>query len=64
MPVYIDGDKIKYRIRKRMQLIELMKLLDMGRETVIAKINGNIVTEFDYVSPKDNVEFIRVSTGG
>ncbi|MGB9635215.1 MAG: MoaD/ThiS family protein [Candidatus Micrarchaeia archaeon] len=66
MKVLIDGEivKVSSKKRKNAKVMDLIKELEMSRETVIARVNGKIVTEFDEVHSNDTVEFIRVSTGG
>ena len=43
---------------------ELLKKLNIRRETVIVKANGRIVPENEMLGPDDTVEIMRVIFGG
>ena len=64
MPITLDGGPLKCAIKREMKVSELLSTLGISREVVIVKSNGKIITEFDTISPRDNIELIRVSTGG
>jgi len=62
--VYVDGRRVSASVKDGWRVLELISSLGMGRETVIAKVNGSICTEFEPVCSKDRIELIRVSSGG
>ena len=64
MEIYYDGEKVLHKINKSVSVMEMLRHLDLGRESVVVKVNGRLVTEHDSVRPGDRVELIRVSSGG
>jgi len=62
--VYVDGQRRQCKIDGKIKVSDLIVRLGFTRETVIAKVNGKVVTEYDYAEPSDRVDLIRVSTGG
>jgi len=66
MEYKVDGQKRKtnWEIKSKMEIKEFLEKVGENRESVIVKINGKIVTEFDYVSKGDKVELIKIASGG
>jgi len=73
----IPGDyksmKLAVKYDKKMKIIELedgtkvldlLKKLKINLEEVICKRNNKIVTEFEILKDKDNIEIINITTGG
>ncbi len=63
--ITLEGDEIKFEWKKRSYSVkELLKELNLHGEMVVVKVNGKVVTEFDEVRENDQIEMIRVFSGG
>lgn len=62
--ITVDGKKRSMSIKGKIRVADLLSKLEISEQMAIVKVNRKIVTEFDYVSPGDRVELVRVSTGG
>ena len=57
------GDK-EFDFEKRMSALKLLRQLEILAETVVVTRNGEIVTEDEMLEVGDEVELIRVISGG
>lgn len=66
MEYKVDGKKKKTNldIDGKLQVNKFLERVGENRESVIVKINGKIVTEFDYISKEDKIELIKIASGG
>lgn len=66
MEYKVDGKKKKtnLEINGKLEVNKFLEDIGENRESVIVKVNGKIVTEFDYVSKGDKVELIKIASGG
>lgn len=66
MEYKVDGKKKKTNldIDEKLQVNKFLERVGENRESVIVKINGKIVTEFDYISKEDKIELIKIASGG
>ncbi|MCD6574298.1 MoaD/ThiS family protein [Candidatus Aerophobetes bacterium] len=56
-------DKV-YQFNSKMRGIELLKKLNLQPQSNIIIRNGQVITEEDYLEPKDSVEIINAISGG
>ena len=56
-------DKV-YQFNSKMRGIELLKELNLQPQSNIIIRNGQVITEEDYLEPKDSVEIINAISGG
>ena len=56
-------DKV-YQFNSKMKGIELLKKLNLQPQSNIIIRNGQVITEEDYLEPKDSVEIINAISGG
>lgn len=52
------------KIKKDTTIAELLEELDINRETVVVSKNGEITVEDDTVKKDDEIEIIRIVSGG
>lgn len=61
----VDGESKEINLNfDKITIKEFIEKTGENRESVIVKINGKIVTEFDSISNGDKVELIKISSGG
>ncbi|MCX8206153.1 MAG: hypothetical protein N3H30_02895 [Candidatus Micrarchaeota archaeon] len=64
MVLIIDGRRQRIKFTRPLLASSLLKLLGLGRERALVRRNGKLITEFDKVSPKDNIEVFTVGSQG
>jgi sulfur carrier protein ThiS len=62
--VKLNGKPVRVRLKKGMNILDVMHQLGMNRETHLAKKNGKLVSELEEVDGKDRVEIFGVVYGG
>jgi sulfur carrier protein ThiS len=65
MEYKIDGEdrKIEFKFDK-ITIKEFIEKVNENRESVIVKVNGKVKTEFDSISEGDEIELIKITSGG
>lgn len=59
-----DDEYKKMNVKKSCCILDVLDKLNINREIVVPKKNGNIVTEFDVLNEKDKLQLIFVKSGG
>ena len=62
----VDGKKkkVELELKSKINVKEFLAKINENRESVIVKVNGKIVTEFDSISKEDKIELIKIASGG
>jgi sulfur carrier protein ThiS len=65
MKYKVDGEdrKIEFKFDK-ITIKEFIEKANENRESVIVKVNGKVKTEFDSISEGDEIELIKITSGG
>jgi thiamine biosynthesis protein ThiS len=64
MRVFYSGKELKAGYRKGMSVEGLLKSLGINPETVLVKVNDEIVPDDCMLDKEDNIEVLRVVSGG
>lgn len=66
MEYKVDDQKKKtnLEIKSKMEIKEFLEKIGENRESVIVKVNGKVKTEFDSISEGDEIELIKITSGG
>ncbi len=66
MEYKVDGKnkKVKFELKDKINVKDFIEKINENRESVIVKVNGKIVTEFDSISKEDKIELIKIASGG
>lgn len=65
MKYSVDGEKKEINLNfSRITIKEFIEKVNENRESVIVKVNGKVKTEFDSVSSEDEIELIKITSGG
>jgi len=66
MEYKVDGQKkkVEFEIIGQMKVDEFLNKINENRESVIVKVNGKVITEFDTISKGDKIELIKIASGG
>ncbi len=62
--VKVNGKFVKAKLKKGMDVLDLMRQLGVNRETHLARKNGELVSELEEVCGKDRIEIFGVVYGG
>ena len=60
----VSEGRNKVEVPENSSIEEVLEGLDINRETVLVRVNGNIKAEDDELEGGDVVEIIRVVSGG
>ncbi len=61
MKVVVDGKEMETKARR---IRELMEELSINPETVVVRKNGEIVLDEEEIEEGDEIDFLRVVSGG
>ena len=62
--VHFQGEKRKVEIPEKSRVIDVIRKVKINPETVIVRRKDDILLEEDIVKGNDNLEFIRIISGG
>jgi len=62
--VHFQGEKRKVEIPEKSRVIDVIRKVKINPETVIVRREDDILLEEDIVKGNDNLEFIRIISGG
>jgi len=62
--VKVNEKFVKAKLKKGMNVLDLMRQLGVNRETHLARKNGELISELEEVCGKDKIEIFGVVYGG
>jgi sulfur carrier protein ThiS len=62
--VKLNGKFVKVKLKRGMNILELMHRLCANRETHLARKNGKLVSELEEITEKDRIEIFGVVYAG
>lgn len=62
--VRVNGKYMRLKLKKGMNVLDVMHRLGVNRETHLARKNGRLVSELEKIGSRDKVEIFGVVYGG